>query len=140
MGKRINTGNYDAGRLKEFIQICKYWKVLSKEHNGDYLGSNLIKEKMSLMKIPESFLSRSVNEGFSGGVKKRNEILQMLLLSPKLCVLDETDSGLDVDALKIVAKGIDSMRNNNRSIILVTHYERLLKLVKPDFVLPLYTV
>ena len=110
-------------------------RVARKEKEIDAFDfMNLIKEKMSLMKIPESFLSRSVNEGFSGGEKKRNEILQMLLLSPKLCVLDETDSGLDVDALKIVAKGIDSMRNNNRSIILVTHYERLLKLVKPDFV------
>ncbi|MBI80034.1 MAG: Fe-S cluster assembly ATPase SufC [Gammaproteobacteria bacterium] len=110
-------------------------RVARKEKEIDAFDfMNLIKEKMSLMKIPESFLSRSVNEGFSGGEKKRNEILQMLLLSPKLCVLDESDSGLDVDALKIVAKGIDSMRNNNRSIILVTHYERLLKLVKPDFV------
>ncbi|OUU78584.1 MAG: Fe-S cluster assembly ATPase SufC [Gammaproteobacteria bacterium TMED78] len=94
----------------------------------------LIKDKMKLMQIPETFLSRSVNEGFSGGEKKRNEILQMLILQPKLCILDETDSGLDVDALKVVSSGIKSISNNKRSIILITHYERLLKLVEPDFV------
>ncbi len=94
----------------------------------------LIKDKMKLMQISEEFINRSVNEGFSGGEKKRNEVLQMLLLEPKLCVLDETDSGLDVDALRVVAEGINSLRSPERSMILVTHYERLLELVVPDYV------
>jgi Fe-S cluster assembly ATP-binding protein len=94
----------------------------------------LIKSKMELMQIPRDFMNRSVNQGFSGGEKKRNEILQMLLLEPRLAVLDETDSGLDVDALKIVAAGINSLRSPERSMVLVTHYERLLELVVPDHV------
>jgi Fe-S cluster assembly ATP-binding protein len=92
----------------------------------------LIKTKMELMEIPKDFLSRSVNQGFSGGEKKRNEILQLLLLEPRLAVLDETDSGLDVDALKIVANGVNSLRDPKRSMLLVTHYERLLELIVPD--------
>ena len=92
----------------------------------------LIKSKMELMQISKEFLNRSVNEGFSGGEKKRNEILQMLMLEPELCVLDETDSGLDVDALKIVASGVNSLRSPARSMVLVTHYERLLELIVPD--------
>jgi Fe-S cluster assembly ATP-binding protein len=94
----------------------------------------LIQSKMQVMQIPKDFLSRSVNEGFSGGEKKRNEVLQMLVLEPRLCVLDETDSGLDVDALKIVASGVNSLRSPERSMVLVTHYERLLELIVPDFV------
>ena len=94
----------------------------------------LIKDKMELMHIPKDFLTRSVNEGFSGGEKKRNEILQMLMLEPRLAVLDETDSGLDVDALKVVATGINSLRDPERATIIVTHYERLLELVVPDYV------
>jgi Fe-S cluster assembly ATP-binding protein len=94
----------------------------------------LIKDKMKSMQISEEFLKRSVNQGFSGGEKKRNEVLQMMMLEPKLAVLDETDSGLDVDALKIVAAGVNSLRDANRSMILITHYERLLELVVPDFV------
>lgn len=94
----------------------------------------LIKDNMDLMQMHKDFLSRSVNMGFSGGEKKRNEILQMLTLQPRLAVLDETDSGLDVDALKIVANGINSLRSAERSIILVTHYERLLELIEPDYV------
>jgi len=94
----------------------------------------LIKDKMELMQMSTDFLNRSVNEGFSGGEKKRNEILQMLMLEPRLAVLDETDSGLDVDALKVVAAGINSLRSPDRAIILVTHYERLLELVVPDHV------
>lgn len=93
---------------------------------------NLIKERMALMQMDESFLSRGVNEGFSGGEKKRNEILQMLVLQPKLAVLDETDSGLDIDALKVVANGINSLRAPDRAIVLVTHYQRLLDHVTPD--------
>jgi len=94
----------------------------------------LIKDKMEFMQMSTEFLNRSVNEGFSGGEKKRNEILQMLVLEPRLAVLDETDSGLDVDALKVVAKGINSLRDPERSMLLVTHYERLLELVVPDHV------
>jgi Fe-S cluster assembly ATP-binding protein len=94
----------------------------------------LIKDKMKTMHISEEFLHRSVNEGFSGGEKKRNEVLQMLMLEPTLAVLDETDSGLDVDALKVVAAGVNQLRDPERSMILVTHYERLLELVVPDFV------
>jgi Fe-S cluster assembly ATP-binding protein len=91
-----------------------------------------IKQKMKFMEMSESFLTRGVNEGFSGGEKKRNEILQMLVLEPKLAILDETDSGLDIDALKVVAKGINSLRDPKRAIILVTHYQRLLDYITPD--------
>jgi Fe-S cluster assembly ATP-binding protein len=94
----------------------------------------LIRGRMKAMQMPEEFLHRSVNEGFSGGEKKRNEVLQMLVLEPTLAVLDETDSGLDVDALKVVAAGVNSLRSPDRSMILVTHYERLLELIVPDFV------
>jgi len=94
----------------------------------------LMKEKMKLMEMKQELLYRSVNEGFSGGEKKRNEILQMAMLEPKLAVLDETDSGLDIDALQIVAKGINALRSPERSIIMVTHYQRLLDYVVPDFV------
>jgi Fe-S cluster assembly ATP-binding protein len=87
---------------------------------------------MKLMRMDESFLNRGVNEGFSGGEKKRNEILQMLVLEPRLAILDETDSGLDIDALKIVARGIESLRAPDRSTLLVTHYQRLLEHVIPD--------
>ena len=92
----------------------------------------LIKTKMELVHAPKDFLSRSVNQGFSGGEKKRNEILQMLLLEPKLAVLDATDSGLDVDAMRIIAQGVNSLRSPDRSMLVVTHYERLLELIVPD--------
>ena len=94
----------------------------------------LIREKIELVKMKEDFMSRGVNEGFSGGEKKRNEIFQMAVLEPKLAILDETDSGLDIDALKIVADGVNSLRNEKRSIILVTHYQRLLNYIVPDHV------
>ncbi len=94
----------------------------------------LLKEKMSLLEMDERFQSRSVNEGFSGGEKKRNEIIQMAVLEPTLAILDETDSGLDIDALKIVASGVNAMRNANRAMVLVTHYQRLLEYIVPDFV------
>jgi Fe-S cluster assembly ATP-binding protein len=94
----------------------------------------LVRGKMALMQIDESFLGRGVNEGFSGGEKKRNEILQMLVLEPRLALLDETDSGLDIDALKVVAQGVNSLRAADRSIVLVTHYQRLLEHIVPDFV------
>jgi Fe-S cluster assembly ATP-binding protein len=94
----------------------------------------LLKEKMRLLEMDARFQSRSVNEGFSGGEKKRNEIVQMAVLDPRLAILDETDSGLDIDALKIVAQGINAMRNAERAIVLVTHYQRLLDYVVPDHV------
>ena len=92
----------------------------------------LIRQKMKLMNMSESFLTRGVNEGFSGGEKKRNEILQMLVLEPKLAILDETDSGLDIDALKVVSAGVNSLRHPARAVILVTHYQRLLDYIVPD--------
>ncbi len=94
----------------------------------------LLKEKMNLLEMDERFQSRSVNEGFSGGEKKRNEIVQMAVLEPKLAILDETDSGLDIDALKIVSKGVNAMRSPYPAMVLVTHYQRLLDYIVPDFV------
>jgi Fe-S cluster assembly ATP-binding protein len=96
----------------------------------DFLA--LVKDKLKLMEMDQSLLYRSVNEGFSGGEKKRNEILQMAVLEPKLAILDETDSGLDIDALKVVARGVEAMRSPQRAIILVTHYQRLLNYIVPD--------
>lgn len=94
----------------------------------------LVKEKMKLVQMDESLASRSVNEGFSGGEKKRNEIFQMAVLEPRLAILDETDSGLDIDALKIVAEGVNKLRHPQRAIIIVTHYQRLLNYIEPDHV------
>lgn len=94
----------------------------------------LVKEKMACMKMDPSFLQRAVNEGFSGGEKKRNEILQMLVLEPKLAMLDEIDSGLDIDAMKVVAEGVNSLRAAERAILMVTHYQRLLDYIVPDHV------
>jgi len=94
----------------------------------------LLREKMRLLEMDEKFLNRPVNEGFSGGEKKRNEIVQMAVLEPKLCVLDETDSGLDIDALKVVSKGVNAMRNKDRAMVVVTHYQRLLNYIVPDYV------
>lgn len=101
-----------------------------------FLG--VMKEKMKLVEIDQSLLNRSLNEGFSGGEKKRNEIFQMAMLEPKLAILDETDSGLDIDALRIVANGVNKLRNKNNAIIVVTHYQRLLEYIVPDFVHVLY--
>ena len=98
----------------------------------DFLA--LVKEKMALMEMEQALLSRPVNTGFSGGEKKRNEIFQMAVLEPKLAILDETDSGLDIDALKIVANGVNSLRSPQRAMIVVTHYQRLLNYIVPDFV------
>ena len=94
----------------------------------------LVKEKAKQMQINESFLNRGVNEGFSGGEKKRNEIFQMAVLEPRLAILDETDSGLDIDALKIVADGVNNLRNGERAFVLITHYQRLLDYIQPDYV------
>jgi Fe-S cluster assembly ATP-binding protein len=98
----------------------------------------LMKEKMKLVQIDQSLLNRSLNEGFSGGEKKRNEIFQMAMLEPKLSILDETDSGLDIDALRIVANGVNALRSKNNATIVVTHYQRLLDYIVPDFVHVLY--
>ncbi len=110
-----------------------------REHRGldeldaiDFL--TILKEKMKLVEMPEDMMSRSVNEGFSGGEKKRNEILQMLLLEPSLCILDETDSGLDIDALRIIAAGVNQMRSSERSMLVITHSQRLLDHIVPDHV------
>ena len=94
----------------------------------------LMKEKMKLVNIKQELLSRSINEGFSGGEKKRNEIFQMAMLDPKLSILDETDSGLDIDALKIVSNGVNALRNKNNATVVVTHYQRLLDYIVPDYV------
>jgi len=99
---------------------------------------DFIEDKIQLLKMPEDLLTRSVNVGFSGGEKKRNDILQMAALEPQLCILDETDSGLDIDALKTVANGVNTLRDGNRSFIIVTHYQRILDYIKPDFVHVLY--
>jgi Fe-S cluster assembly ATP-binding protein len=94
----------------------------------------MFREKLKLLEMDEKLMNRSVNEGFSGGEKKRNEILQMAVLEPKLAILDETDSGLDIDALRVVAKGVNAMRSSNRAFLVVTHYQRLLNYIVPDFV------
>lgn len=99
---------------------------------------NLMKEKSKLVEIDKSFLQRSLNEGFSGGEKKRNEIFQMAMLEPKLAILDETDSGLDIDALKVVANGVNTLHTPNNAFVVITHYQRLLDYIVPDFVHVLY--
>jgi len=121
------------------IYLLKAGLNAIRKHNGEpeldaMEFMSLIKEKMKLVQMNEELLSRSVNEGFSGGEKKRNEVFQMAILEPKLAILDETDSGLDIDALKIVADGVNSLRNKDRAFIVVTHYQRLLNYIKPDHV------
>src|SRR5215813_9826176 len=116
--------------LKAAINAARKNRGLPEVDAFEFLG--LVRDKMKLMRMDESFLSRGVNEGFSGGEKKRNEVLQMLVLEPRLAVLDETDSGLDIDALKVVANGVNPLRSHVRSIVLVTHYQRLLDYIEPD--------
>jgi Fe-S cluster assembly ATP-binding protein len=118
--------------LKAAYNAVRKHRGLPEVDAFEFLG--LVREKMKFMRMDESFLGRAVNEGFSGGEKKRNEILQMLILEPKLAILDETDSGLDIDALKIVAQGVNSLRGPERSILLVTHYQRMLDYIIPDCV------
>jgi len=118
--------------LKAALNNVRAARGLAKLDAMDLLQQ--VKDKMQQVKMNPDFLYRSVNEGFSGGEKKRNEVLQMLLLEPKLALLDETDSGLDIDALKIVADGVNALRNSERAIVLVTHYQRLLDYIVPDFV------
>jgi Fe-S cluster assembly ATP-binding protein len=116
--------------LKAALNAARRHRGLPEVDAFEFL--TLVREKMKIMQMDEAFLSRGVNEGFSGGEKKRNEILQMLGLEPALAVLDETDSGLDIDALKVVANGVNTLRSPERAIVLVTHYQRLLDHVKPD--------
>jgi Fe-S cluster assembly ATP-binding protein len=123
-------GVNNAYLLKAALNAQRRVRGLPEIDAFDFLA--VVRDKMRLMQIDESFLARGVNEGFSGGEKKRNEILQMLVLEPTLALLDETDSGLDIDALKIVAQGVNSLRSPQRAIVLVTHYQRLLDHIVPD--------
>ena len=121
------------------VYLLKAAYNAQREHRGEpevdaFEFLQLLRERTRMMKMDESFLHRGVNEGFSGGEKKRNEILQMLVLEPKLALLDETDSGLDIDALKLVSEGVNTLRAEDRSVVLVTHYQRLLDHIVPDFV------
>ena len=116
--------------LKASVNAVRTHRGLPELDAMDFL--QLSKEKMKLVEMPADLMSRSINEGFSGGEKKRNEVLQMLLLEPKLCVLDETDSGLDIDALRIIASGVNSLRSPDRSMLIITHYQRLLDYIVPD--------
>ena len=116
--------------LKAAVNAVRKTRGLPEVDAFEFLA--LVREKMKLMQMDDAFLSRGVNEGFSGGEKKRNEIFQMLVLEPRLAILDETDSGLDIDALKVVANGVNSLRSRERSFVLVTHYQRLLDYILPD--------
>ena len=118
--------------LKAALNAVRKHQGLSDLDAMDFLA--LVKERMALMEMDQSLLNRAVNTGFSGGEKKRNEIFQMAALEPKLAILDETDSGLDIDALKIVASGVNALRDPQRAMIVVTHYQRLLNYIVPDFV------
>ena len=120
----------------EFLRVATNArrKFQKKEELDTFEFEDLVKEKLDIVKMEPTFLNRSINQGFSGGEKKRNEILQMALLEPEIAILDETDSGLDIDALRIVASGIKKIANKNSGIILITHYQRLLDEIKPDFV------
>jgi Fe-S cluster assembly ATP-binding protein len=129
-------GVTNANFLKTALNEVRKSKNLAPLDSKDFLL--LMKEKMKLVEIDKVMTQRSVNEGFSGGEKKRNEIFQMAMLEPELAVLDETDSGLDIDALRIVANGVNSLRNKERSFVVITHYQRLLDYIVPDFVHVLY--
>ncbi len=125
-------GVNNAYFLKAALNEIRKAKGLDELDAMEFL--EFLKEKMKTVEMDESFLNRPVNEGFSGGEKKRNEILQMAVLNPKLAILDETDSGLDIDALKIISEGINRLRSPDRSIILVTHYQRILNYITPDHI------
>jgi Fe-S cluster assembly ATP-binding protein len=118
--------------LKAALNAVRKHRGLPELDAMDFLG--LVKEKMQLVEMDQALVNRPVNEGFSGGEKKRNEILQMAMLDPKLAVLDETDSGLDIDALRIVANGVNALRGPERAMIVITHYQRLLGYIVPDYV------
>jgi len=124
----VNTNNFLKTSLNSIL------KAKGKKELDTLSFLKLVKEKSFELGIDEKFLSRQLNVGFSGGEKKKNEILQMKILDPSLAILDETDSGLDIDALKIIAKGVNSSRNKKKSFLIITHYQRLLEYIKPDFV------
>lgn len=129
-------GVSNVNLLKTAVNEIKKYRGEEQIDALDFL--KMIKEKMKLVEMPQDLLNRSVNEGFSGGEKKRNEVFQMAVLDPKLAILDETDSGLDIDALRIVANGVNSLRKPTNAFIVVTHYQRLLDYIVPDFVHILY--
>ena len=124
----VSVTNFIKAALNETRKANKQEEMSAKEMLG------LIRENSEKLGIKRDFLSRSLNQGFSGGEKKRNEIFQMMMLNPKLAILDETDSGLDIDALRIVADGVNSFRNKKNAVLLITHYQRLLDYIQPDFV------
>ncbi len=129
-------GVSNANFLKTAINEIRKSKGQEPLDSKDFL--KLMKEKMQLVEMDKTMTQRSVNEGFSGGEKKRNEIFQMAMLEPDLCILDETDSGLDIDALRIVSHGVNALRDGNRSFVVITHYQRLLDYIVPDYVHVLY--
>ncbi|MDP6977898.1 MAG: Fe-S cluster assembly ATPase SufC [Myxococcota bacterium] len=118
--------------LKASVNAVRTHRGLPELDAMDFL--TLSKEKMALVEMPQDLMGRSINEGFSGGEKKRNEVLQMLLLEPKLCILDETDSGLDIDAMRLVSQGVNSLRSSERAFLVITHYQRLLDYIVPDVI------
>ncbi|MBI6530337.1 Fe-S cluster assembly ATPase SufC [Proteus vulgaris] len=122
--------------LQSSVNAVREYRGLEPLDRFDF--EDFIEDKIKLLDMPQDLLTRSVNVGFSGGEKKRNDILQMAALEPELCILDETDSGLDIDALKIVSNGVNSLRDGKRAFIVVTHYQRILDYIKPDFVHVLY--
>jgi Fe-S cluster assembly ATP-binding protein len=125
-------GVNNAYFLKAAVNAVRQHRGLEELDAMDFL--TIVKQKAKLVELDESLINRSVNEGFSGGEKKRNEILQMAMLEPRLAIMDETDSGLDIDALKIVANGVNSLRSSERAMVVITHYQRLLDYIVPDFV------
>lgn len=129
-------GVTNANFMKTAVNEIRKYKNLEPLDALDFL--QLAKEKAQLVGLDSSYLSRNVNDGFSGGEKKRNEIFQLAMLEPKLAILDETDSGLDIDAMKIVANGVNSLRSNERAFLIITHYQRLLNYIIPDFVHVMY--
>jgi Fe-S cluster assembly ATP-binding protein len=128
----VSTTNF----MKAAVNAKRKHQGLDPMDAKDFLKH--MREKAELVEIKKEFLSRSINEGFSGGEKKRNEIFQMAMLEPALCILDETDSGLDIDALRIVANGVNKLRNKDRSFLVITHYQRLLNFIVPDYVHVMY--
>ncbi|HUK39391.1 MAG TPA: Fe-S cluster assembly ATPase SufC, partial [Candidatus Acidoferrales bacterium] len=122
--------------LKAAVNAVRKHRGLDELDAMEFLS--LIKEKMQLVEMDQALINRPLNEGFSGGEKKRNEVLQMAVLDPRLAILDETDSGLDIDALRIVANGVNALRNHDRAMIVITHYQRLLNYIVPDFIHVLY--
>ena len=129
-------GVSNANFLKAAVNEKRKYEGLEPMPANDLL--KMMREKMALVEMKSDFISRSVNEGFSGGEKKKNEIFQMAMLEPKLCIMDETDSGLDIDALRVVSNGVNLLKNENNAFVVITHYQRLLDYIIPDFVHVMY--